>query len=338
MNLKNLIGFFLFFILFPVISCTSPQINITEDTVHDQHVANVTDEYLLGPGDALDITYFFGVKQSDKEYVLQIGDIIDIEFYYHPDNNKRVTILPDGKITLARKGDIQAAGFTISQLRHKITQLYSDTFIDPIVTINLKEFNQALNKFRDAILSERLGQSKLILVQPDGFITLPQIEGNIKAAGLSLPQINVIISKKYRQKFDSLSVSLELVNTNSFLVYISGEVLRPNSYKLIGPTTVSQILSQAGLNWDTAELSSIIVVSRSPEGKAVGRVVDLTKVIGEGNIGNDILLKRFDLVYVPKNRITKVNLWVSQYLSNIVPDWVRFNFTYSLGGKSDILD
>lgn len=301
-----------------------------KEIVYKQPVVEMASDYLLGPGDTVEITYFFGTQPSKKAYTLEVGDVIEIAFYYHPEINKTVTIRPDGKISLAGKGDIYAAELTPLELKEKITKIYSDTFKDPLVTITLIEFSQALKKFEEAIKSDRRGHSRLILIRPDGYMSLFNLEQDIIAAGLTLPQLKTIISEEYSKKFESVTVSLALETTNSNLVYVSGEVRKPDSYKLIGPTTATQILSKAGIIWETAELNSVIVISRSPEGKPIGRLVNLDKVVGEGNIGHDVLLKRFDIVYVPKNKITKVGLFVKQYLSDIIPDWARLNFTYEL--------
>jgi polysaccharide export outer membrane protein len=318
-------------------SCsTGPSISLEKETVHEGPVVQAASDYILGPGDTVQVTYFFGTQKIDKEYILEVGDELEIEFFYHPEINKTVKIRPDGKITLARKGDITAAGLTTRQLNENITSLYSDIFKDPMVTITLVEFNQALQGFKEAVRSDNFGQSKQFLVRPDGYANLFHLENDIRAAGFTLPQLKTVIEEEYYKKFSGLTISLALVNTNSNLVYVSGQVARPGTITLIQPTTVAQIVSQAGILWENAALDSIVVVSRSPDGRPVGRLVNLNKVVGEGNIGHDIWLKRFDVVYVPKNTITKVNVWVDQYLSGVVPDWLRFNVGYGLGSKDDI--
>jgi polysaccharide export outer membrane protein len=320
-------------------SCSiEPKISFKEDTIYEAPVPAADSDYILGPGDTVQVTYFFGTEQIKTEYTLEVGDVMDIEFYYHPEINKRVAIRPDGKITLARKGDIRAAGLTTRQLTENITALYSDIFKDPLVTITLIEFNQALKGFEEAVKSDRFGQSKLFLIRPDGYANLFYLEHDIRAAGYTLPELRSVIEEEYRQRFAGLAISLQLENSNSNLVYVSGQVLRPGRFTFIQPTTVSQIVSQAGIIWENAAADSIVVISRSPEGRPVGRLVNLAKVVGEGNIGHDILLKRFDVVFVPRNKISKVNVWVEQYLSGIVPDWVRLTFGYSLGRKDDIFD
>jgi polysaccharide export outer membrane protein len=328
----------LFAALLLFISCSDVKVSIKEDTLHEEPAAPIGSDYVIGPGDTLQITYFFGTQPTEKEYVLEVGDVIEVQFHYHAEVNRTATIHPDGNISLARKGEIRAAGLTTQELQEKISNLYSDVFKDPLVNITLIEFNQALKGFKEAITSDRAGHSKVVLVRPDGYISLFHIEQDLRAAGRTVPELKTIVAQKYQKHFDSLTISLAMLTTESNLVYVSGEVRSPDSYQLIQPTTVSQILSRAGIVWENADLSSVILISRSPEGKPVGRVVDMNKIIGEGNIGNDVLLKRFDIVYVPKNKITKANVFVLQYIDNMLPENIRMTFGYGLGGKDDIFD
>ena len=325
-------------VLLLFVSCSDVKVSITEDTLHEEPPAPIGSDYIIGPGDMLQITYFFETQPTEKDYVLEVGDVIEVQFYYHAEVNRTATIHPDGNISLARKGEIHAAGLTTRELQEKISNLYSDVFKEPLVNITLIEFNQALKGFKEAVTSDRAGQSKEVLVRPDGYISLFHIEQDIRAAGRTVPELKTIVAREYRKHFDSLTISLAMLTIDSNLVYVSGEVRSPDSYQLVQPTTVSQILARAGIIWENAELSSILLISRSPEGKPVGRLVDMNKVIGEGNIGNDVLLKRFDVVYVPKNKITKAGVFVDQYINNILPDATRLNWGYSLGGKNDVFD
>jgi polysaccharide export outer membrane protein len=325
-------------VLFFLLACTDVRVALKEDATAREPAPAFESDYVIGPGDTIQITYFFGTQPTEKEYTLEVGDVIDVQFYYHSEVNRTVTIHPDGNISLARKGNIRAAGLTTQQLKENITRLYSDDFKDPSVTITLIEFNQALKGFKEAITSDRQGHSKSILVRPDGYVSLFHLEKDIRAAGMTLPQLQSDVSQKYHRYFDSLTISIALESTASNLVYVSGEVESPDSYQLVQPTTVSQILSQAGIIWQNAELGSIVVIRRNKEGKPSGILVDLNKVIGEGDIDSDLLLRRFDVVYVPKNRITRANVFVEQYISNMLPDQVRLNFGYGLGGKNDIFD
>jgi polysaccharide export outer membrane protein len=322
------IGLTLFLILF-CISCAGPEITITQDTVYEEPIVEVDTEYYIGPGDVVEIIYQFESQPSVKEYILAVGDVIDVEFYYHPEMNKQVTIRPDGKITLRLKGEINAAGLTPVELQRKLARFYSDDFKDPLVTVTLIEYNQAINQLKEAVVTNNQGQTRMVKVRPDGYISFPLLE-DIRTSGLTLPQLKANVSEKYKKIFENLNVSLNLQETKSNLVYVMGEVQKPDYYLLDGPATLTQILARAGGFLDSAEIESVLILSRDNEGYPVGRLVDLNSIIASANIGNDILLRQFDVVFVPKTKIAKAGVFVEQYINSIVPKFFRIGATWRL--------
>ncbi|WP_428261935.1 polysaccharide biosynthesis/export family protein [Haliangium sp.] len=54
------------------------------------------------------------------EYVFGVADSLDINVWRNPDLSTRVTIRPDGTITMPLIGDLHAAGVTPSQLKKQI--------------------------------------------------------------------------------------------------------------------------------------------------------------------------------------------------------------------------
>ncbi len=60
----------------------------------------------------------------------------------------------------------------------------------------------------------------------------------------------------------------------------------------------------------------------------MGRLIDLDKILGEANIGLDILLKQYDVVYVPKSAIAKADLFVDQYINQLIPRIFRVNLSF----------
>lgn len=71
------------------------------------------------------------------EFILGPGDIVEITVYRHDDLKKTVQVDTSGKITYPLVGDIQAGGFSIFQLRDKIRDGLSEYFIDPQVTVSV---------------------------------------------------------------------------------------------------------------------------------------------------------------------------------------------------------
>lgn len=311
-----------------VMSCASPEVKITKDATYEPSLPLQEFEYHLGPGDVIEIVYHVIPKPDKHEYVLAVGDVIRVEFTYHKDINRRLTIAPDGNITLPRKGKIQAAGFTVSQLRKKLVHIYSNIFRDPEITITMIKYNTAIYSLRKAITTAPRGQSKLTTVRPDGYISFPMID-DVYAKGLTLPQLRAQVTKEYSRIINNLKITLILKILKNNVIYVLGEVKNPNIYLMDRPTSVMQALSMAGGLLDTAKKETVLVVRLNKDRNPEAKLVNIKKIIAEGNIANDLLLQQYDIVYVPKTEIAQADLWVSQHLTQLIPSWFKLGVTFS---------
>ena len=320
---------FLFLICFFLAACAPAEIKISEDVVYQDPLPQIEYEYLLGPGDVVEIVYHYTPKPDNSEYYLAVGDVIKVEFAYHGNINRQLTVRPDGNIAMPRKGDLHVIGLTPAQLQNKITLLYSDIFKNPVVTITMIQYNRAIDHLKKAITTSPRGQSKLSTIRPDGYLSLPIID-DIKAAGKTIPRLKAIATKEYSKLIRNLTVSIILKKMRANLVYIMGEVKKPDYYLMERPTTVMQMLSKSGGVLNTAEKSTIMVIRRDKQNRPVARLVNLKKIIEQGNIGHDITLVQYDIIYVPKSRIARANLFVDQYINQMIPD--LFTANYNMGG------
>jgi polysaccharide biosynthesis/export protein len=75
-------------------------------------------------------------------YQLRKSDSFDVEFSLSPEFKQTVSVQPDGYITLKAVGTIYAEGLTIPDLTDKIRIAYAGILHDPIVTIELKDFDK----------------------------------------------------------------------------------------------------------------------------------------------------------------------------------------------------
>lgn len=168
--------------------------------------------------------------------------------------------------------------------------------------------------------------NRQLTIRPDGKITLP-LKGETMAAGITPAELNKKITSLYADtlKDPVITVSVEGFNKSN-LVYVMGEVQRPDYYQMESPTTVTQILARAGVISSTANLNSILVISRGEEGKPVGKLVNVNEVLKKANLDYDVVLKKYDIVYVPKTSIAKANQFVDQYINRMVPNLFRFNY------------
>jgi len=138
--------------------------------------------------------------------------------------------------------------------------------------------------------------SRVVLVRPDGKISLPLI-GDIEAAGKSPATLAIDLKKAFSQYLENPVVTVIVQEINGAKVYVLGHVNRPGVYPLRSETTLLQIIAVAGGFAEWAKKSKVIVLRR--KGKTDERiVVNIEKVI-KGKKAADIKLKPGDRVIVP---------------------------------------
>ncbi len=78
--------------------------------------------------------------EKPQDYLIQPGDELDIKFFYNPELNETVFVRPDGKISLQLVDDVRAAGLTPSQLDEDLTRMYVQELRKPVITVIVKSF------------------------------------------------------------------------------------------------------------------------------------------------------------------------------------------------------
>jgi polysaccharide export outer membrane protein len=139
--------------------------------------------------------------------------------------------------------------------------------------------------------------SRTVPVRTDGNISLPLIR-DIKAAGLTPLQLEEAIAEKLKGFYENPTVSVTVMETNSFKVYVSGEVRTPGVYKLRSETTILQIIPMAGGFTEWAKQRKILVI-RKENGKEKRFTVDYKKVMKGDDPSSNVILKPGDTIIVP---------------------------------------
>lgn len=85
-------------------------------------------------------------------------------------------------------------------------------------------------------------------VAPDGAITIPLLSSPVKAVGLTLTQLSVVISNRLRaaELVSHPHVVVSVKSSQAHAVAVAGAVHTPQIYPVLGPTTLLDVLSQAG--------------------------------------------------------------------------------------------
>lgn len=77
---------------------------------------------------------------ENTDYVIYPGDKLEIKFFYNPELNDTVQVRPDGKISLQLVDDVKAAGMTTTELDKELTEKYSMEFINPTISVIVRSF------------------------------------------------------------------------------------------------------------------------------------------------------------------------------------------------------
>jgi polysaccharide export outer membrane protein len=136
-----------------------------------------------------------------------------------------------------------------------------------------------------------------VSVRPDGKISLPLLN-DVQAAGLTPEQLRVQITTAAAKLVEDPTVSVVVKEINSRRVFITGQVAKPGTYALSGPTTVLQLIAMAGGVLEYAD-SKNITIMRTENGKPSSFQFNYKDVTKRKNLKQNIELKPGDTIIVP---------------------------------------
>lgn len=157
-----------------------------------------------------------------------------------------------------------------------------------------------------------------VTIRPDGRISL-QLVREITAAGLTPGELTDLLTKKYAAELKRPEITVIVRSFSSQRIYVDGEINKAGMVNLTVLTTVLQAISQAGGWKDTARRDEVIVIRRGTDNRPLVIQLNLDKAIDGTDTGQDIILRPFDIVYVPKSAIANVNVWMDQYIRKNIP-------------------
>ncbi len=283
-------------------------------------------DYLIGKGDELEVLYYLDPGTSLSEYLIDTEDTLRIEFYSYPALNKTARVRPDGFITLQKIGDVAAAGISPETLATKIRKAFEPHLTRPDVTVEVIDYNVKVENLKASIRTTTRGQSKRVVVRPDGQISLPYIR-EVFVVGLSCRDLSEIIEKRYRKYVKNISITISMLRARSNRAYIMGEVAEPNFYELPGPITLAQLIAGAGGFTDKANTHQIMHIRRGENGQPNARLIDMNNIIGKGDMSADPIIRQYDVVFVPKTKLSQAAL-VMESIWTLIP--LRFSASYRL--------
>jgi polysaccharide export outer membrane protein len=80
--------------------------------------------------------------ERNPRYRISRSDVLLLSFPLSPELNQKVTVQPDGFISLQSAGDVHVQGLTVRELVEAVKKVYADILHDPIVDVDLADFQK----------------------------------------------------------------------------------------------------------------------------------------------------------------------------------------------------
>ena len=144
------------------------------------------------------------------------------------------------------------------------------------------------------VWKEEAFSAKTLPVRIDGKISLPLLD-DVQAAGLTPLQLKKALTDKLKSFVEDPTVTVTVIEANSFKVYVSGEVHKPGVYNVRSELTLVKLIIMAGGFTEWANQKKILIISK--EKGAEKRTTVNYKNIIEGE-EPDIVIKRGDTIIV----------------------------------------
>jgi polysaccharide export outer membrane protein len=148
-----------------------------------------------------------------------------------------------------------------------------------------------ISQWRDDALARQ------VVVLADGRISFPLV-GEIMAAGKTVAQLKKDIADRLVDYVPDAVISIEVKQSNSMVIYVTGRVNSPNRFPVNTNVTVLQAISTAGGLNPFAKRNKIKVFRQEGD-KTKVFLFKYDEVVEGKNLDQNIALKRGDVIVVP---------------------------------------
>ena len=180
----------------------------------------------------------------------------------------------------------------------------------------------------DVVVQSAPELSRTLTVGPDGRISMPNVPP-IMAAGRSLPQIQAALRTQLAKELRDPTIAVTSRSFAPMQIYVGGQVGQQGQYTLTGPIGSLEAIMMAGGFLPTAKSKDVVILRRAPNGRFMMRTVNHKQ--GLRNVrayGDNMQLRRGDIVFVPRNSLSEVGVFVQQ-LRQALP--IDMSLSYNLG-------
>jgi polysaccharide biosynthesis/export protein len=230
-------------------------------------------------------------------YQLGDGDVLRIGVYSHPDL-ETVARISAGTVNIPLVGAVKIGGLTVEQAGERIAGLLSEGYlVNPHVTVFVQEFRSnrvtIMGQVRNPGLYELSGSTTLLeLISKAGGLTGQYGEGIAihRRTNESAEEKVMTVSLKRLVEEGDASLDLPVLDGDNVVVsqagifYVTGEVRRPDAYKLEEGITVLKAITRAGGFTNSAARKQVKIIRTVDGREQVLERVAMQEAIQAGDV------------------------------------------------------
>jgi protein involved in polysaccharide export with SLBB domain len=180
-------------------------------------------------------------------------------------------------------------------------------------------------------LTPEMGED--VVVGPDGMISL-RAAGQLQAEGQTIRQLQGAIANAASKTLIKPIVTVSLTETPGAPIFVGGAVSRPGAYTMVGRHGSFEAVQLAGGFSSEARMNEVVLIRRNAQNRPMLRTVDLRSLVEGSDQHPDVPLVSGDIVFVPRNKISEVDLWIDQYLNKFFPFTKAFAYSITTGNTT----
>ena len=158
-----------------------------------------------------------------------------------------------------------------------------------------------------------------VTVRPDGKISLALLH-DVDALNLTPLELTEQLTKGYGKHLQEPEIAVIVAGFAGQKIFVGGEVGAPGIKEIVGPMTIVQAIAMAGGFKESARTNEVIIMRRDESKNPYLISLDAEKAMKGIDLKQDIYVRPYDMVIVPRSNIADVNLWVNQYIRSNVLD------------------
>jgi polysaccharide export outer membrane protein len=170
----------------------------------------------------------------------------------------------------------------------------------------------------DVIFEYTPEYNQTVVVQPDGYVSMRSI-GDVRVEGMTVSQVTDKLREAYGKILNHPLISIVLKDFAKPYFIVDGQVKNPGKFDLRDDTTVIQAIAVAGAFLSSAKHSQVVLYRRISDQWTQATLLDVKKMENDHNLAEDVHLQPGDMLFVPKNKLSKIAPFIPSANVAMVP-------------------